>query len=231
MITNSAYLAKYLDVRFAKEVDKARLEHKGMVVTISRDTGCDGIPIIKEVVRQLNNRSKHHPWQFVSKEIFEKSAQKLNINPEIFNKLEDSKEKSFVEEIINSFSRENYPSDFKLKKTYKEVIELVAKKGGVFILGRAGVAIVDHNKRNLHIMLTASEQWRVNKLAKEHGTTKAKTLRHLKESDKHRSDFKKYYMGRTVQTSDYDLVFNVGSLTKKEICSALVSMIEEKGKK
>ncbi len=225
---NSNYLSKYLDVRFNKEIDHPKLENKGMVITISRDTGCDGVPIIKEVIKQLNSKSKTQPWHFVSKEIFEKSAKDLHINPEIFDKLEDVKDKGFIDAIIESFSKENYPSDFKIKKTYKEVIQTIEKQGGVIILGRAGVAIVKHSKRNLHIKLTASTDWRLDKLAKEHGTSKAKTLKHLTLSDQNRSNFRKYYMGRAIKPSDYDIIFNVGTLTKKEICSALVSMIEEK---
>jgi hypothetical protein len=37
-------------------------------------------------------------------------------------------------------------------------------------------------------------------------------------------------MGRKVQITDYDMVLNTSSLTKKEICATLVSMIEEKSK-
>jgi cytidylate kinase len=229
---NPTFLSKYLGVRFTGEIAEPVVEHKGMVITISRDTGCDGEPIVKDIIRQLNAElkgvAKKHPWQFVSKEIFTKSAKQLNIKPEIFDKLEDSKDKNFVEEIIHSFSTEKYPSDFKIKKTFKEVIESVEKGGGVVVLGRAGVAIVKHSRRNLHVKITAPMGWRVKKIAKEYSVTEAKAGKHILESDKRRDDLKKYYMGRKVQFTDYDVVFNVSSLTKKEICSALLSMIREK---
>jgi len=232
---NSNFLVKYLDARFTGELSEPPPEHKGMVITVSRDTGCDGVPIVKEVIKQLNNNlkgvSKKHPWRFVSKEIFEESAKKLNVKLDIFDNLENSKDKSFVGEIISSFSTEQYPSDFKIKRTYKEIIESVASAGGVVILGRAGVAITDHNKRNLHIKLTAPLDWRVDKMAKEYGYNKAKTVKHITESDKNRDDLKKYYMGRKVQFTDYDVALNVTSLTKKEICAALVCMIEVRGKR
>ena len=228
------FLSKYLDVRFTGELAEPAPEHKGMVITISRDTGCDGMPIVEEITKQLNanlkGASKKHPWNFVSKEIFEKSAKKLNVHPDIFDKLENSKDKGFVEEIITSFSNENYPSDFKIKKTFKEVIESVEEGGGVVILGRAGVAIVKHTKRNLHINLTAPMGWRIQKMAKEYKFNEAKTRKHIEESDKKRDDLKKYYMRRKVHHSDYDVVLNVSSLSKNEICAALVSIIEQKRK-
>jgi len=232
---NSTYLSKYLDVRFSGELTGPTAQHKGMVITISRDTGCDGMPIVKEITKQLNanlkGNNKKYPWKFVSKEIFEKSAKKLNVHMDIFDKLEHAKDKGFIEDIIHSFSNEKYPSDFKIKKTFKEVIESVEQGGGVVILGRAGVAIVNHSKRNLHVKLTAPIGWRVQKVAKEYDTTEAKAMKHIQESDKKRQDLKKYYMRRKVHYTDYDIVLNVSSLTKKEICSSLASMIEEKGKR
>lgn len=230
---NSTFLSKYLDVRFSGELAEPPSKHKGMVITLSRDTGCDAVPVVKAVIKELNanlkGNLKNHPWRFVSKEIIEKSAKKLNVKPEVFENLENKKDKNFIEDIINSFSTESYPSDFKIKRTYREVIESVAKTGGVMIVGRAGVAIVEHNRRNLHIKLTAPIDWRVEKMAKEYGFSKAKTLRHIEESDKNRDGLKKYYMGRKAHSTDYDVTFNLATLTKKEICSSLISMINEKG--
>ncbi|MEN8250014.1 MAG: cytidylate kinase-like family protein [Bacteroidota bacterium] len=226
------FLSKYLNVRFTGEIAEPDPEHKGMVITISRDTGCNGMPIVKEVIKVLNANlkgiNKKHPWKYVSKEIFEKSAKKLNVNPDIFDKLENSRDKSFVEEILRSFSTERYPSEFKIKKTFKEVIRSVEKGGGVVILGRAGIAIVKHNRRNLHVKLSAPIEWRVNKVAREYKISETRAHKHVIESDQKRNNFKRYYMRRKVAYTDYDLVLNVSTLTKKEICSAIVSMIKEK---
>lgn len=230
MSTN--HLLKYLDVRFLGELSGPPPEHKGMVITMSRDTGCDGMPILEDVRKSLNAElkgiNKKHPWSVVSKEIFESSAKRLNVNVDILDKLEHKKDKSFVEEIISSFSTESYPSDWKIKKTYKEVIESVAKQGGVLILGRAGVSIVEHNKRNLHIMVTAPLEWRIQKLMKEYGSTESSARKHILESDRNRDDLKKYYMGRKVHLSDYDVVFNEATLTKKQISKAIQNIIHLK---
>ncbi len=229
---DSNFLLKYLDVRFSGELAEPPAKHKGMVVTMSRDTGCDGMPIFEEVMKALNANlkgiSKKHPWRIVSKEIFEKSAKKLNLDVEHFENIASKKDRGFIEEILHSFSTENYPSDFKIKKTHKEVIETVAAEGGVFILGRAGVAIVEHNRRNLHIKVTAPLEWRIDKMAKEYGTTKASAKKHILESDTNRANLKKYYMGRDIEITDYDVMFNEASLTKKEISQAIENIILQK---
>jgi len=226
------FLLKYLDARFIGELNEPPAKHHGMVVTMSRDTGCDGMPILEDVMKGLNAElkgiSKKHPWHIVSKEIFEARAKQLKINVDIFDKLESKKDKSFVEEILSSFSKESYPSDIKIKRTFKEIIESVAKRGGVFILGRAGVAIVEHNKRNLHIKVTAPLEWRVKKLAKEYGKSQASARKHILESDASRDKLKKYYMGRKVHFSDYDIVFNEATLTKKEISLAIQNIVRLK---
>ena len=229
---SSNYLLKYLDVRFIGELAEPPAQHKGMGVTMSRDTGCDGMPILEEVQKNLNAElkgiNKKHPWSIVSKEIFEKSAKRLNVDVDLFEKIENQKDRSFVEELLNSFSNESYPSDWKIKKTYREVIESVAKEGAVFILGRAGVAIVEHNKRNLHIKVTAPLEWRIQKLMKEYGSTEASARKHVLRSDEKRDELKKYYMGRKVHFSDYDVVFNEATLTKKQIAQAIQNIIELK---
>jgi hypothetical protein len=68
-------------------------------------------------------------------------------------------------------------------------------------------------------------------MAKEYGFAKSKTLKHIETSDKNRADLKKYYMGKKVRFADYDVVLNVSTLSKKEICLAIVSMIQEKAKR
>lgn len=227
---NSNFLLKYLDVRFAGELAEPPARNKGMVVTMSRDTGCDGMPIIQDVIDNLNSQlkgtDKKNPWTVASKEIFEESANKLDVNVKLLDRLE--KERSFVEDFLNSFSDDNYPSDWKIKRTFKEVIQTIEKQGGVFILGRGGVAIVAHNRRNLHIKVTAPLEWRIDKLQKEYGSTAASARKHILASDKNRDDLKKYYMGRKVQLSDYDLVFNEATLTKKEISLAIQNIIQLK---
>ena len=226
------FLSKYLFARFSDELYEPPPDHKGMVVTVSRDTGCDGVPIVEEVVRQLNKDlkgiNKKHPWRYVSKEILEKSAKRLNVKPEIFEKWIHAKDRSVVEDIILSFSKESYPSNFKIKKTLKAVIESVANEGAVIILGRAGVALVNHNKRNLHIKLTAPLQWRIEKIAKEYNVSLDKAKKHILYADKQRDDLKHYYMGRKVQFTDFDVMLNTSTLTKKEICSAIISMVDNK---
>jgi len=227
---DSNFLLKYLDVRFAGELADSPAKHKGMVVTMSRDTGCDGMPIFQDVMENLNAKlkgpSKNFPWKIASKEIFEASAQRLNLDVELLNRLE--KERSFVEEFLNSFSDNSYPSDWKIKKTFREVIQSIELQGGVFILGRAGVSIVEHNRKNLHIKVTAPLDWRVKKMAKEYGTTEASARKHVLESDENRDELKKYYMGRKVKLSDYDIVFNEATLTKKEISLAIQNIIQLK---
>lgn len=229
----ATFLSKYLNARFTNELVKpGETKQKGVVVTISRDTGCDATPIVKELVKLLNSElkgpHKKTPWQFVSKEIFEQSAKELNVKPEIFERLESTKEKGFVEDLLHSLSTEGYPSEFKIKKTFKEVISSVAKGGGVIILGRGGVAIVGRSKRTIHIKLTAPLEWRVDNISKKKNFTKAKALKYVNEFDSKRDKFKKYYMGRKVQPTDFDMILNVGTLSKKEICSTVISLIHER---
>ncbi len=225
----SNFLSKYLYARFTDELTLPRGKHKGVTVTVARDTGCDAIPVVKEVIKQLNadlqGAYKDQPWRYMSKEILEQSAKKLNMKPELLDKLIHQKDRNFVEEILLSLSTENYPNDIKIKRTIKEVVQSAEQEGAVIVVGRAGVAIVAHSKRNLHVKLTAPLEWRVAKIAKEYKVSEEQALKHIKESDKQRENLRKYFMGRKVQPTDYDLILNVATLTKKEVVKAMVELI------
>ncbi|HHL52776.1 MAG TPA: cytidylate kinase-like family protein [Flammeovirgaceae bacterium] len=215
--------------RFTDELTLPRGKHKGVTVTVARDTGWDAIPVVKEVIKQLNanlqGAYKDQPWRYMSKEILEQSAKKLNMKPELLDKLIHQKDRNFVEEILLSLSTENYPNDIKIKRTIKEVVQSAEQEGAVIVVGRAGVAIVAHSKRNLHVKLTAPLEWRVAKIAKEYKVSEEQALKHIKESDKQRENLRKYFMGRKVQPTDYDLILNVATLTKKEVVKAMVELI------
>jgi len=230
---STAFVAKYLDTFIKKDLPKSSSQDRGIVVTVSRDTGCHGSSIVEETVKELNAQVKSTsdtpPWQILSKELLGKSAKALNLKPSAFESLENAKGKNFVEDILDSFSNENNPSDIKIKGIHKKLIESLSRRGNVIILGRAGVAIHKNNIRAVHIKLAAPLEWRIKNSAKEQNITEVEARKRIQESDTSRSDLKRYYMRRTLHYTDYDVILNVSSLTKKEICSCLVSIIEQKG--
>ncbi|MCH8231987.1 MAG: cytidylate kinase-like family protein [Bacteroidetes bacterium] len=222
-------LSKYLSAKFDENQMRKEKDGQGLVVTISRQTGCDGLPIIEKLVKKLNQ--KKHPfgkpvkWKYLSKEILVKSANKLRIHPDKIERLLNEQEKNIFEEILLSLSDKNYPSDIKIKKTIKEVIETAAKEGNVVILGRGGVALTRHLKKSLHIWFSAPLEWRIKKEAIEFNTTEQSAEKHIKISDKQRSDLRNYYFGKVKDDTVFDVVYNVSTMKSSEIVNSIYQLI------
>ncbi len=225
-------LSKYLSAKFDENQMRKEKDGHGLVVTISRQTGCDGLPVVEKLVRKLNQ--KKHPygkvvkWKYLSKEILVKSAKKLRVHPDKIDHLLNEQEKNIFQEILLSLSDKNYPNDIKIKKTIKEVIETAAKEGNVIILGRGGVALTRHLKKSLHIRLSAPLEWRIKKEAQEFNTTEQSAEKHIKISDKQRTDLRNYYFGKVTDELIFDVVYNVSTMKSSEIVNSIYHLIESR---
>jgi cytidylate kinase len=202
---------------------------KGMVITVSRDTGCDGAAIAEQLVKLLNSdtsqKKKNAQWRYVSKEILERSAAELHMHPDKVTRLLNAQEKNLLEEMLLALSSENYPSDLKIKKTIKSVILSVAGEGNVVILGRAAISIIGNADNALHVKLTAPLPWRIEQVQKGEKLTAVKARHYIEQSDHDRQAMKAFYRGSKITYSDYDLVFNVSTLSNIEIARSIKEII------
>ena len=201
-----------------------------MVITVSRDCGCSGTALVRQLVDDLNRIStpKKGDWRYVSKDILEESARRLKLKPGKVTRLLNAQDKNLFEEMLLGLSSENYPSDLKIKKTLKSVIQAVADEGNVIVLGRGGVAVLHDLDNTIHIKLTAPLDWRVEQVMIDQDIPKAKAKKAVVESDKDRQSLKSFYAGGDIELSDYDMVFNVSKMSQSEIVEAIRSVIRVK---
>jgi len=200
-----------------------------IVITISRDTGCEGTTLAENLVGLLNLSARQSKskatWKYVSREILEQSAEKLNLHPDKVTWLLDVQDKNMLEEMLLGLSSQNYPSDLKIKNTLKSVIKSIAEQGNVVILGRGGVAIIGHTPKTLHVKLTAPLDWRVRQVQNQENLSAEKAKQWIEQSDHDREALKTFYMGRKITYGDYDLVFNMSTLSEEEIAKAIREVV------
>ena len=222
-------IAKFLSANYIHTLTEKPVTKKGMVVTISRDAGCDGMPMVDHLIKLLNKKLKlrkgKSKWRSISKEILEQAAEKLNLHPDKVTRLLDAQNKNMFEEMLLGLSAENYHSDIKIKNTIKSVIQALANKGNVVILGRAGVSILEGSKKTLHVKLTAPLPWRIEQIKESQGISKAKATKFAENSDEQRQALKAFYRKRKITYNDYDLVFNVSTLSHKEIAESILRFV------
>lgn len=200
----------------------------GPIVTISREFGCPSKAIAQMLTEALNKRSTKPAtpnWKYISKEVVEEAARKLDIKTIEMNYLISSGEKGLVEDLLTSFSP-NYVSSRKIKKILNDVIRTLALQGHIVIAGRGSAAILQGCPQALHVRLQAPLEWRVREIITSRGLNEAEALKMTNETDQKRIALIELLLGRKFDQNLFDIVFNCTTFTKEEIVQSILRIME-----
>jgi cytidylate kinase len=213
---------QYLEQEFSKSFGP------GPIVTISREYGCPSKPIGQMLTDALNKRMIKPAvpkWKFISKEVVEESARKLDITSVEMNYLISSGEKGIVEDLLTSFSP-LYVSNRKIRKILHDVIKTLALQGHMVFVGRGSVAILQGYPNTLHLRLQAPLKWRVRKICVSRGISEADALKLTNETDKKRTALIELLLGHKFEPHLFDVVFNCNTFSKEEIVDSILRIME-----
>jgi len=200
----------------------------GPIVTISREFGCPSKAIAQLLTETLNKRSVQpadSKWKYISKEVVEEAARKLDIKTIEMNYLISSGEKGLVEDLLTSFSP-NYVSSRKIKKILNDVIQTLALQGHLVIVGRGSVAILQGCPHVLHVRLQAPLEWRVREIITSRGLNEAEALKITNETDQKRTALIELLLGRKFDQNLFDVIFNCNTFSKEEIVNSILRIME-----
>jgi cytidylate kinase len=220
-------LKSYFEKRYLEQ-ESLKPSSPGPIVTISREFGCPSKPVAQMLTEELNKRIIRQgstKWKYISKEVVEESARKLDIKTIEMNYLISTGEKGLVEDLLTSFSP-NYVSSRKIKKILTDVIRSLALQGNLVFVGRGSVAILHGYPHALHVRLQAPLDWRVREICKSRGLTQADALRLTNETDKKRTALIELLYGHKFEPHLFDVVFNCNSFSKEEIVQSILGIME-----
>lgn len=223
-------LLKYMENRFQSKIIDPRKDIfcEGPVVTISRECGCTAINIANIMADKLTAITGKK-WSCLTKEILERSAKELNLNPSKIEYVFNSKEKSTWDEILSALSSKYYQSDKKIKKTIAEVVQSFACRGNCIIIGRGGVVLTQSIERSFHIKLQAPIEWRAAQLQKIYKLSMPEMIKYAAEIDKKREILRNYFNKEPLSPTVFDVIFNSKNLSEEQIAEASIGLIEMKG--
>jgi cytidylate kinase len=219
----------YLEKRYLEQ-ESMKPCGPGPIITISREFGCPSKPIAQMLTDALNKRiikPATPKWKYISKEVVEEAARKLDIKTVEMNYLISSGEKGLVEDLLTSFSP-LYVSSRKIKKILNDVIRTLALQGHLVFVGRGSVAILQGCPHALHVRLQAPLEWRVQGISASRGIKEPEALRLASETDKKRTALIELLLGRKVDQYLFDIVFNCSTFSKEDIVHSIVRIMEVK---
>ena len=218
------YLINYLNKRLGEywKTQIPGIKTAGPLITITREVGCGGLSISKQLAEELDKTFICKKWQVISKEVLNESAHELKVAPEKVSRLFTSNEHFTFDEILAAFTDKYYKSNRVILKTVREVIRNFAVDGYCIIVGRAGHIIAADVENSLHIRLTAPLQWRISRIAENKNFSADEAVRYIKETEEERDIFRKYFTKDKKNEGSIDLVINVSRFTPEQIVRIIV---------
>lgn len=223
---------------FESQVDEtAKLKNrKGPVITISRECGCSAKRIATKLSKILTGYSyisdtkTNVEWKWVSKEIIEQAAVELELEPGKVKNVFLGEAKTSLHEVSSAFSTEKmYDADDQMViDAVKNIVLRIAEEGHYIIVGRAASVIARDVPGNIKIKLQAPLEWRVNRIMQISNMTYADAQAYVLEIDRQRGLFVEHIAGRSLNNSDFDMIFNYATMHDDHIVDAIISVLKNK---
>lgn len=219
----------YFDTRYRAEMLGRPVDQTGPVITISRQTGCDGREVAAELVAQLNLRFNTNRWKWVDKDIIYHAAHELKTDTHRVETFYQGYGMTDISQMIMAFSG-SFVTDSSVKKAIREVVLTIARDGYAVIIGRGGVAITHDMANALHVRLVAPMYWRVQNVMKKKGMIIEKAEAYTVETDEKRQKLIVDFLDKKPPSIDYlfDVTLNRSSFTIDQISALIMTMYESK---
>lgn len=219
----------YFDERYRESVLKTPSAEDGPVITISRQTGCDGREVAARVADNLNIRFGTTKWKWVDKDIIYTIAKDLNIDTQRVENYYEGIKLSNLSEMIMAFSG-GFVSDLRVKKAIRDVVLTMCKEGYIVLVGRGGVSIAHDIKRSLHVRLVAPLNWRTDNVMRKKNLDQVVAEKYVHDTDEKRSELIKTFLDKQSKNVDtlFDVTINRHSFTIPETADLIVLMYEKK---
>ena len=221
-------LLKYMNERISQSMKK--IDEPGPVITVSRECGCSGRLFAEKLTERINQKINNpaQNWKWVNKEILNLASKELKINPNQIKNLLKTEDKSFLDEIVSSFTVKYYAPDAKIKRAIKDVVRHLAVQGRIVIVGRGSEAITRDIPHSLHVKLYAPLNWKVDIIRKRENISREEAEKLVLKTDKGRAKFVDEYLTKVQDKVVYDIDFNCAKFSQDEIIEVIMKVAELK---
>ena len=189
-------------------------------ITITRSVGALGDAVAAEL-------AKHLHWHVFDKEIVDFIARDSHVRQDLVREL-DERSQSLIHDTVQrlllmaegiSFGNEEY------HEALLRTLAYIATRGKAIIVGR-GSAYALHGEPGLHVRIVASEERRMDRLAKRWLITPEEARRRLHQIDAERRSFIQHHFRQSLDDLRfYDATFNTDGLSVEQIVHAVLGML------
>jgi cytidylate kinase len=182
------------------------------IITISREMGSGGIPIVQEVAERLG-------YQLIDGEMIKSIAPEYDLTSEALTQI-DEKPPAFIEHLDRQI-------ELGMHRIQLIVLEQ-ALKGDVIIYGRGGQDLLEGIDNIFRVRVIAPFDLRVERWAEREWIDPELAHTLVRKNDQQRAGFIKYYYDRDWDNPlDYDLVINTAKLSEETAIRQIVDGVKD----
>ena len=205
------------------------------VITVSREIGSGGHTVGKILADKLKTF-------YFDKYLIEQLTKKFNLTTSAIEKLKGEK-KNWLVEMLHSLapvpSAQALDVDAKFSQEFRinvtpddiyeaetEILKELADEGSCVIAGRSGFHILKDHPNHLHVFITASDEYRVQRIMRKQCLKEASARALMKSIDEARENYIKRHTGTSrYDARNYDLVLKADAHSEEELANLILSYI------
>ncbi len=175
--------------------------------TISREFGCQAVPVAEALVARLNSRVAGEPWVVVGREILEEVSRLSGYSVEQIEKSQDTP--ASLKALFSMFLDNSRAEETEVFSHMRSVIHGFARRGHCVIVGRGAVFAVQDLPNCINLRLVAPAEFRIKKIMQDHNLSEEEAVKYIELHQQQRDDFiRRFADGIIADPLLYHLVIN-----------------------
>jgi hypothetical protein len=193
-------------------------------LTVSRQFGCDGHPLVQAILKRLHERGEKD-WFLVDRTKLADLSAEHKITEDTLKFLE-----SFGYSNMRSYVREalfGAPSQATTVAKIAEIMRILAMRGSVIFLEGGSQFLTKNLDNGLHVRVVAPQAWRIANHAKRWKLSENAARKAVTEEGEHRAGFVTNYLHENINdATNYCMVLNNARLGVETMADLIVGQIK-----
>lgn len=192
-------------------------------ITISREYGCSGYQVAKEIVKIMNGADKTPEplWAAYERGVLDRVMQEMDLSSHLVKTLTDDAQRDMTDILKNIFSK--LPPQVAVYQKLAQTIRLLAANGNVVLVGRASNVITRGMKGGYHVMLIAPMEFKAGNVMKLKNLPRKDAEKLVTENTERRANYIREYVNFDVtDPHNYDLVINLANTSGSGVANLII---------
>lgn len=196
-----------------------------MIISIGRQHGSGGREIARLLARELGIKC-------YDKEIVDEAAKHSDFSRDLINAYDEKRMSAFMLHAGGYGLNENFRLNMQVVSAQFDAIREIASKGDCIFVGRCADYILRDRRDLVSVFILGDMDERLKCLERRQGLDEATARKKIKEVDKDRSSFYKYYSDQVWgDAQNYDLCINSSRLGVEGTVKVIMDYIKTRGLK